>query len=154
MCIRDRYYGDGSRADILHASGAHTAQAIIVCVDDKAAATLAVENVRRECPNAKLVVRAFDREHAVGLVQQDADVVVRETFESALVMGRETLRAIGVDEDEANDLMEQVRQRDAERFALEVAGGMFAGRALVLGNIEHIAPPKHDGASQTQPAAE
>ena len=148
------YYGDGSRADILHASGAHTAQAIIVCVDDKAAATLIVENVRRECPSAKLVVRAFDREHAVGLVQQDADVVVRETFESALVMGRETLRAIGVDDDEANDLMDQVRQRDAERFALEVAGGMFAGRALVLGNIEHIAPPNHDKQSPAQHAVE
>ena len=41
-------------------------------------------------------------------------------------------------------LLEQVRSRDAERFALETAGGMFAGRALVLGNIEHIPPPKHD----------
>jgi hypothetical protein len=26
-------------------------------------------------------------------------------------------------------------RRDAERFEIEVAGGMFAGRALVLGNV-------------------
>ncbi len=32
------YYGDGTRLDVLHASGARTAQAIAVCVDDKAAA--------------------------------------------------------------------------------------------------------------------
>jgi glutathione-regulated potassium-efflux system ancillary protein KefC/glutathione-regulated potassium-efflux system protein KefB len=37
-----------------------------------------------------------------------------------------------------------VRGRDTERFALETAGGVFAGRALLLGNIERIDPPRHD----------
>ncbi|MEG3001583.1 MAG: monovalent cation:proton antiporter-2 (CPA2) family protein [Comamonas sp.] len=141
------YYGDGARPDILHAAGASHAQAIIVCVNDKSAATRIVENVRRECPHVQLVVRAFDREHALELVHHDADHVVRETFESAMVMGRQTLKVLGVDDDEADTLMEQVRSRDAERFALETAGGMFAGRALVLGNIEHIAPPRHGDAA-------
>jgi glutathione-regulated potassium-efflux system ancillary protein KefC/glutathione-regulated potassium-efflux system protein KefB len=74
------YYGDGARPDILHAAGAKHAQAIVVCVDDKAAATRIVENVRRECPHVQMVVRAFDREHALELVRQDADHVVRETL--------------------------------------------------------------------------
>lgn len=146
------YYGDGARPDILHAAGASHAQAIIVCVDDKTAATRIVENVRRECPHVQLVVRAFDREHALELVHHDADHVVRETFESAMVMGRMTLKVLGVHDDEADQLMEQVRSRDAERFALETAGGMFAGRALVLGNIDHIAPPRHDQAAPKQGA--
>ena len=30
------------------------------------------------------------------------------------------------------------------RVALETAGGLFAGRALVLGNIERIDPPDHE----------
>ena len=144
------YYGDGARPDILHAAGASHAQAIIVCVDDKTAATRIAENVRRECPHVQLVVRAFDREHALELVHHDADHVVRETFESAMVMGRMTLKLLGVSDDEAEQLMEQVRSRDAERFALETAGGMFAGRALVLGNIDHIAPPRHDHAAPEQ----
>lgn len=138
------YFGDGARPDILRAAGAKQARAIIVCVDDKAAATRIVENVRRECPQVQLIVRAFDREHALELVQHEADVVVRETFESAMVMGRQTLKALDIEDEEADTLMAQVRGRDAERFALETAGGMFAGRALVLGNIEHIPPPKHD----------
>lgn len=138
------YFGDGARLDILRAAGAKQARAIIVCVDDKAAATRIVENVRRECPQVQLIVRAFDREHALELVQHEADVVVRETFESAMVMGRQTLKALDIEDEEADTLMAQVRSRDAERFALETAGGMFAGRALVLGNIEHIPPPKHD----------
>jgi len=45
---------------------------------------------------------------------------------------------------EADAVIEEVRKRDAERFALETAGGLFAGRALVLGNIERIDPPNHE----------
>jgi hypothetical protein len=30
--------------------------------------------------------------------------------------------------------MEHLRRRDAERMDMEAAGGIFAGRALVLGN--------------------
>lgn len=140
------YYGDGARSDILHAAGAAHAQAIVICVNDKTAATHMVEIARREFPHVQLVVRAFDREHALELVQHEADYVVRETFESAMEMGRQTLKALGVEEEERTLLMEQVRSRDAERFALETAGGMFAGRALVLGNIEHIAAPHRDEA--------
>ncbi|WP_439682600.1 Glutathione-regulated potassium-efflux system protein [Cupriavidus oxalaticus] len=138
------YYGDGARADVLRAAGAHRARAIVVCVNDKDAATRIVENARRECPQVKLIVRAFDREHALELVQKDADHVVRETLESALLMGRQAVLALGATEDEADALTEQVRSRDAERFALETAGATFAGRALVLGNIERIDPPRHD----------
>jgi len=45
---------------------------------------------------------------------------------------------------EADAVIEEVRKHDAERFALETAGGLFAGRALVLGNIERIDPPNHE----------
>ncbi|MGE8321217.1 MAG: cation:proton antiporter, partial [Comamonas sp.] len=141
------YFGDGARPDVLHAAGAPHARAILVCVDDPAAATRIVENVRHECPQAKLIVRAYDREHALALVQLDADHVVRETFESALQMGRQAVLALGATQDEAQALDDEVRGRDAERFTLETAGGTFAGRALLLlGNIERIDPPRHDKA--------
>ncbi len=120
------YFGDGARV-------------ILVCVDDQAAATRIVENARRECPHTRLVMRAFDREHALALVRLDADYVVRETFEAALLMGRHAVLALGATDQEA-----EVRGRDTERFALETAGGTFAGRALLLGNIERIDPPRHD----------
>src|SRR5690606_13618327 len=116
------------------------------CVDDPVAATRIVENARRECPHTRLIVRAYDRQHALELVQHDADHVVRETFESALLMSRQAVLALGATDDEANDVLDQMRDRDAERFALETAGGTFAGRALVLGNIERIDPPRHDRA--------
>ena len=135
------YYGDGARPEVLHAAGAHHADVIIVCVDKPEAATRIAENVRSQCPNARLVVRAFDREHALALVKMDVDTVVRETFDAALRMGHEAVRAMGASDIEAQEITEDVRRRDAERFALEIAGKPFAGRALVLGNIDHIEPP-------------
>ena len=129
------YYGDGSRAEVLRAAGAQDACAIVVCIDDKAAATRIAEIAKLACPQARVLVRAFDREHAVELAKAGADVFVRETFESSMVLGREAVLATGASEDEADEVMERVRRRDAERFDLEVAGGLFAGRALVLGNV-------------------
>jgi voltage-gated potassium channel Kch len=129
------YYGDGARPEVLHAAGAHHARAIIVCVDDRAAATLIAQTAKQHFPQAELIVRAYDREHALALVKTDADVVVRETFESALVLGRATARALGASDSEADEDIAELRRRDAERFALETSGGWFAGRDLVLRNM-------------------
>ncbi|MFX7412364.1 NAD-binding protein, partial [Acinetobacter baumannii] len=51
------YYGDGSRLDILHASGADTVEAIVVCVDHKETTNKIVELVQHEFPLTKLLVR-------------------------------------------------------------------------------------------------
>ena len=85
--------------------------------------------------------RAFDRQHALALVQAGVDDVIRETFDSAL--GRRAALAPGATPDEADALTADVRHRDAERHALETSGDRFAGRALLLGNVEHVAPPSH-----------
>jgi monovalent cation:proton antiporter-2 (CPA2) family protein len=129
------YYGDGSRADVLHAAGAHTASAVLVCINDRAAATHIAELAKQACPQARILVRAFDREHAIELAQAGADFFVRETFESAMLLGREAVLATGATVEEADDIMGEVRRRDTDRFDLELAGGLFAGRALVLRNV-------------------
>lgn len=128
------YYGDGCRADVLHAAGAHAAQAILVCLDNKEAATRIAELARTEFPHAELLVRAFDREHVLELRKADVSFLVRETFESAMAMGRQAVLTLGAAEEEADEVMEHLRRRDAERMDLEAAGGLFAGRQLVLGN--------------------
>ncbi len=128
------YYGDGCRADVLHAAGAHAAQAILVCLDNKEAATRIAELAKTEFPHAELLVRAFDREHVLELRKADVGYLVRETFESAMAMGRQAVLTLGAAEEEADEVMEHLRRRDAERMDLEAAGGLFAGRQLVLGN--------------------
>ena len=126
------WYGDGQRMDILHAAGAHHAALVLVCVDDKAAATRIVEIVRHEYPNALLLARAYDRDHGLELVRAGVDFPVRETFESALKFARSALGRLGEPEDAIDDAIEEIRRRDEERFALQLTGGTYAGRELMF----------------------
>ncbi|MGK7247876.1 monovalent cation:proton antiporter-2 (CPA2) family protein [Acinetobacter oleivorans] len=115
------YYGDGCRLDILHASGAATAQAIVVCVDSRETTNRIVELVTHEFPLAKLLVRSYDREHSLHLVKQKVDFMIRETFESAIKFGGVILQELGVDEDEVERITEEIRDLDNERFETEIA---------------------------------
>ena len=92
-------------------------------------------------------LRPATPEHQAHLIAyRDADEAssYHVAFEAALLLGRQAVLTLGASEHEADAVTEEVRMRDAERFALETAGGLFAGRALVLGNIEHIEPPNQE----------
>jgi glutathione-regulated potassium-efflux system protein KefB len=130
------YFGDGTRPDILHAAGAHQARAVLVCVDAPAAATRIVELLKSEFPHARVLARARDREHALALIQAGVDRPMRETFESAMAFGRDATQALGATVDEADAIAADLRQRDAERLDLELAGGIHAGKSKILGNLE------------------
>jgi glutathione-regulated potassium-efflux system protein KefB len=128
------YYGDGTRLDVLHASGAGSARAIAVCVNNAEDADRIVELVTHQFPQAKLLVRSFDREHSLRLIHAGVDYQIRETFESALQFGQVALMELGADQDDAREIAEQIRERDAERFELEMAGGSLrAGAHMVFG---------------------
>ncbi|MCU4580866.1 monovalent cation:proton antiporter-2 (CPA2) family protein [Acinetobacter gyllenbergii] len=125
------YYGDGCRLDILHASGASSAQAIVVCVDSKETTNRIVELVTHEFPLAKLLVRSYDREHSLYLVKHKVDYMIRETFESAIKFGGVILQELGVDEDEVQRITDEIRDRDDERFETEIAADdVYAGVGL------------------------
>ena len=129
------YYGDGCRLYILHASGAATAQAIVVCVDSKETTNRIVKLVTHEFPLAKLLVRSYDREHSLYLVKQKVDYMIRETFESAIKFGGVILQELGVDEDEVQRIADEIRERDNERFETEIAADdVYAGVGLQYTN--------------------
>ncbi len=134
------YYGDGTRLDVLHACGAGQAQAILVAVDNRQAADKIVDVCKAQFPLVQLLVRSFDREHSLRLIGKAVEFQIRETFESAVNFGEAALRAIGVAEDQAAEIAAEVRRRDAERLQLELAGGLGAGRALILGNVPKPTP--------------
>jgi glutathione-regulated potassium-efflux system protein KefB len=129
------YYGDGTRLDVLRASGAETAETILVCVDKPEVADRIVELCKAEFPLAKLYVRAFDRGHAVRLVVAGVDYQIRETFESAMAFGEAVLVGLGVPEEEAAETMADVRRRDAARLDMQITGGIDAGKTLIRGNM-------------------
>ncbi|WP_313616261.1 monovalent cation:proton antiporter-2 (CPA2) family protein [Agrobacterium sp.] len=130
------YYGDGSRSEILHAGGAATAKAILICVDDREAALRIAEIVKHEFPLVPVLARAYDREHAIDLLKAGVDYQIRETLESALNFSEEALNVLGEEMEMAARLVEEFRDVDQERFALEIVGGIYAGRQLVRGNAQ------------------
>ncbi len=141
------YYGDGTRLDVLRASGAESAEAILVCINNPEAADKIVQLVKSEFPVAKLYVRSFDRGHTLRLIEARVDYQIRETFESALVFGRAVLVGLGFSPAEADDTVRDVRKRDEDRLALQIVGGFTAGRQLLRGNMTTpeptpLTPPK------------
>lgn len=141
------YYGDGSRLDILHAAGAEHAKVIIIAVDDAKAASTIAELARHEFPLVPVLARAADREHAIELVHAGVEFQIRETFESALKLGEHALVTLGDEPDAAGELMADIRKRDAERFEIETAGGIYAGRDLIHGNAPGKNKPAEPEAS-------
>lgn len=130
------HYGDGGRLDILHAAGAASARAVVIAVNDREATSRIAELMRAEFPLTPVVARAWDREHALELVQAGVERFQRETFEDALALGGMTLEALGDAPETAAEVVEEVRRRDAERFALQLCGDLFSGRDLIRGNLK------------------
>jgi glutathione-regulated potassium-efflux system protein KefB len=131
------YYGDGARLDILHAAGAANVDLVLICIDDKVAATRIAELFRDEFPLVKVMARAFDRGHAIELIKVGVDYQLREMFESAIVFGAQAIRELGATEDEITEVVEGVRRRDQQRFEaqlLDNVTALDAARSLLLKN--------------------
>jgi glutathione-regulated potassium-efflux system protein KefB len=134
------YYGDGTRLDVLHASGAANAEAILICVEKPDVADRIVALVKSEFPHVKIFARAFDRGHSMRLVQAGVDYQIRELFESSLTFSAAVLRELGFSDIDIAETIEDVRDRDAERFEMQLAGGIEAGRGLMRGNMRTPKP--------------
>jgi glutathione-regulated potassium-efflux system protein KefB len=126
------FFGDGSRLDTLHHSGASDADAIVICVNDPKAALQMVDLARHAFPQAKLLVRSYDRGHAVDLIRAGVDYQVRETVESAYRMAAQTLRELGHAEADIADAVDDIRQRDEDRLSEQVQGDAMSGRDRLL----------------------
>lgn len=122
------YYGDGTRLDVLHHSGAAEADVILICIDGRAAVSQIAELAVHAFPSAKVLARSYDRAHSIELIRAGVDYEIRETVESAYAMGAEGLRALGLPEALVTETVEDIRRRDADRLAQQVQGDIFSGR--------------------------
>jgi glutathione-regulated potassium-efflux system protein KefB len=123
------FFGDGGRLDVLRQSGAGTADAVMICIDEPKAALQIVQLVQHEFPQASLLVRSYDRDHAVELIRAGVDYQVRETVESAYLMGAAGLRVLGFTPSEVEEAAADIRRRDDERLSEQVQGDDMSGLA-------------------------
>jgi voltage-gated potassium channel Kch len=95
------YFGDPSRPSLLRAAGAEQAKLLIVAQADMEATLRVIDMAKRNFPALKILARARNRRHAHLLMDRDVDLIVRETFYSALHMAEESLLALGISPDDA-----------------------------------------------------
>ena len=90
------FYGDASRLDLLRASGAEKARLFVLAIDDEERSLHIVRTVQHEFPHLRILARAVSRQHAYELLRLGVKDVYRETLGSAMELGVDALRALGV----------------------------------------------------------
>lgn len=106
------FYGDAARLDLLHAARAHEAVLLVNAIDDVDDNLKLTDLVHDNFPQLKIISRARNVPHYVALRQRGVEVVERETFESALRLGRAALETLGVDRFRARDMANVFRQHN------------------------------------------
>ncbi|WP_299507642.1 monovalent cation:proton antiporter-2 (CPA2) family protein [uncultured Roseobacter sp.] len=132
------HYGDGTRRDVLRAAGASDARMILVCTNAPVVTDRVVALVQREFDQARLVVRAWDRVHALRLKEADVDAVIRETAAAAYVMAKHAFRAMGASEDEAIEIVGRAEEQD--EYLLKAQEDKVQGATNATDVLKNITP--------------
>ncbi|KAF1685725.1 glutathione-regulated potassium-efflux system protein KefB [Pseudoxanthomonas broegbernensis] len=105
------FYGDPTRSDLLRAAGAEHVKVFVICTDDPDSNLHAVRLIRRLYPQAKILARARDRQHAWRLMDLGTEPF-RELLGSSLEAGERVLLELGVPAEVAADHVHRFRRHD------------------------------------------
>ncbi|MFZ6843049.1 glutathione-regulated potassium-efflux system protein KefC [Undibacterium sp. RuTC16W] len=89
------FYGDATRADLLHAAGAGKAKILVIAIDDVEDSLALVDIAKEHFPHLTIVARARNISHCYQLMDRGVSIFERETFESSLQIGRQVLQQLG-----------------------------------------------------------
>ncbi|GAB3385541.1 glutathione-regulated potassium-efflux system protein KefC [Massilia agri] len=89
------FYGDATRTDLLHAAGAARARALVLAIDGIEDSLKLAAAVRAEFPDLPVLARARNVTHYYELMDLGVTVIERETFDSALMLGRRAMEELG-----------------------------------------------------------
>ncbi|WP_426113487.1 glutathione-regulated potassium-efflux system protein KefC [Massilia sp. PWRC2] len=106
------FYGDATRIDLLTAAGAGHARALVVAIDGIEDSLALVDAVRQHFPDLTIMARARNVTHLYDLMDRGVTIVERETFESALQLGRSVLRHLGFGAWHARQAAHKFRQHN------------------------------------------
>jgi glutathione-regulated potassium-efflux system protein KefB len=128
------HYGDGTRVELLRQAGGDQARTILFCIDDRNLGKKQLRPVLDAFPSAAIYVRAYDRRQLIAFDGLDLAGIVRELFDSAVVMGRLALKAVGADAEEVDRIETEYRRRDEVRLEMQSkAGDLHAAKDMMFG---------------------
>jgi CPA2 family monovalent cation:H+ antiporter-2 len=103
------HYGDAADEHLLAHVGLAHAQAFVSTMDEADAAEHAIAAIRRRWPELPVFARARDPEHARKLRRLGVAAVIPETTEASLQLGEALLAGIGIPEEAARQMVEEIR---------------------------------------------
>nr|WP_154929072.1 glutathione-regulated potassium-efflux system protein KefB [Pantoea agglomerans] len=106
------YYGDATELDLLRAAGAASAQAIVITCNEPEDVMTIVHLCQQHFPQLQIQARARGRVEAHELLQAGVTQFSRETFSSALELGRKTLMSLGMHPHQAHRAQQHFRRLD------------------------------------------
>ena len=106
------YYGDITRLDLLEAAGAAEAELLVITIRNIEKSRELVELAAKHYPHLKIVANAADRSSAYNLMDLGIKNIHRETFGSALTLGKDVLQALGFHPYDAHRLARLFRNND------------------------------------------
>ena len=102
---RPAYFGNGSDPNILERLSVKDASALVVTMDDDAAAEQIVSAAFARWPGLPIVVRARDKVHALRLLSKGATSVVPETIEASLDLAEVVFNKAGIGAEVARQIV-------------------------------------------------
>jgi len=106
------YYGDATELELLRAAGAASAQAIVITCNEPEDVMTIVHLCQQHFPQLQIQARARGRVEAHELLQAGVTQFSRETFSSALELGRKTLMTLGMHPHQAHRAQQHFRRLD------------------------------------------
>ena len=105
------YYGDATELELLRAAGAEKAKSIVITCNEPED-TMEIVRLCQHFPNLSILARARGRVEAHELLQAGVKQFSRETFSSALELGRKALMELGMHPHQAFRAQQHFRRLD------------------------------------------
>ena len=106
------YYGDATQLELLRSAGAEAAESIVITCNDPEDTMKLVELCQQHFPHLHILARARGRVEAHELLQAGVKHFSRETFSSALELGRKALISLGMHPHQAQRAQMHFRRLD------------------------------------------
>ncbi len=106
------YYGDATELELLRAAGAENAQSIVITCNAPEDTMTIVHLCQQHFPHLQIMARARGRVEAHELLQAGVTQFSRETFSSALELGRKALMSVGMHPHQAHRAQLHFRRLD------------------------------------------
>jgi len=106
------YYGDATQVELLRSAGAEAAESIVITCNEPEDTMKLVQICQQHFPHLHILARARGRVEAHELLQAGVTQFTRETFSSALELGRKTLVTLGMHPHQAQRAQLHFRRLD------------------------------------------